>query len=78
LISSIKEDKKYETIRVAEPDLFPYKKLPLVQFVKPTIISRIRFNKSIPEERLSDPNFTLTDFYFTDNREETDHKLNML
>jgi len=30
LISMIREDNKYDTIRVTEPDLFKYKNLPLV------------------------------------------------
>ena len=31
----LKEDKKYDTIRVTEPDMFPKRSLPLVQFTKP-------------------------------------------
>ena len=31
----LREDKKYDTIRVTEPDMFPKRALPLVQFIKP-------------------------------------------
>jgi hypothetical protein len=30
LIDCLKEDKKYDTIRVTEPDLFPRRALPIV------------------------------------------------
>ena len=30
LLSYVKEDSKYDTLRMAEPDLFTYKNLPLV------------------------------------------------
>jgi hypothetical protein len=30
LLSFIKEDNKYDTLRIAEPDLFSYRSLPLV------------------------------------------------
>lgn len=67
LIHLIKEDNQFDTVRVAEPDLFEYKNTPLVQFVKPSTASRIRFNKSIPPERLASQDFTLMDFYFSNN-----------
>ena len=35
LMGCLNEDKKYDTIRVTEPDMFPRKPLPLVQFTKP-------------------------------------------
>jgi len=35
LMECLKEDKKYDTIRVTEPDMFPRRALPLVQFTKP-------------------------------------------
>lgn len=45
LIACINEDKQFDTIRIAEPDLFDYKSYPLVQFVKPSVTSRVRFSK---------------------------------
>lgn len=45
LVKNIREDDKYDTIRVAEPDLFEYKSFPLVQLTKPSAISKIRFSK---------------------------------
>ena len=35
LMEYLKEDRKYDTIRVTEPDMFPRRALPLIQFTKP-------------------------------------------
>ena len=35
-------------MNLAEPDLFKYNGLPMIQFVKPSMISKIRFNKGTP------------------------------
>jgi hypothetical protein len=35
LLNCLKEDNKYDTIRVTEPDMFPRRSLPLIQFTKP-------------------------------------------
>jgi hypothetical protein len=45
----IKEDTKFETIRVEEPDLFGYHPLPLLQFIMPSFGKKtlIRENKSL-------------------------------
>lgn len=45
LLSCIREDYKYETVRVMEPDLFEYRHLPIVQFSKPSLFSKIRRSK---------------------------------
>ena len=45
LVYMIKEDDRYDTLRVAEPDIFEYKWIPLIQFTRPTAISRIRKSK---------------------------------
>jgi hypothetical protein len=41
----IKEDDRFDTLRVAEPDVFEYKWMPLIQFTKPTAMSRLRSAK---------------------------------
>ena len=48
-LDCIVEDRKYETIRVEEPDLFEWKPLPLLQFIMPTFGKKtiIRYNKSL-------------------------------
>lgn len=53
----IKEDNKYDTIRVEEPDLFTYKPLPLVQFIMPTFGRKtlIRENKLIGLDKVPMP-----------------------
>ena len=35
LMDCLKEDTKFDTIRVTEPDMFPKRSLPLLQFLKP-------------------------------------------
>jgi len=81
-ISCIREDKKYETIRVEEPDLFKYKPLPLLQFIMPTFGPKtiIKTNKSLGIDKSTNPDFTLKNFYFAekDKAEFTKHKLDAL
>jgi hypothetical protein len=43
--------------------------------VKPSINSKIRYNKSIPIDRMKKGDFKLTDFYFSRNKRQTDRKL---
>lgn len=45
LVSKIHDTNKYDTIRVTEPDIFDYKWQPIIQFVMPTSLSRLRENK---------------------------------
>ena len=75
----LKEDTKYDTIRVTEPDMFPRKPLPLIQFTKPIYGNfKVQLNKSLPPDKFADPNFTLRDYIFSDNKAETDKKLKIL
>lgn len=79
LLNCLKEDSKYDTIRVTEPDMFPRRSLPLIQFTKPIHGNfKIQHNKSIPQERFKDPKFSLRDFIFSDNKEATDQALKTL
>lgn len=79
LMEYLKEDRKYDTIRVTEPDMFPRRSLPLVQFTKPICGNfKVQYNKSLPSSRLQDPKFTLKDFIFSDNKPMTDFKLKIL
>jgi len=69
LMECLKEDKKYDTIRVTEPDMFPRKPLPLVQFTKPIHGNfKVQYNKSLPPDKFADPNFTLRDYIFSDDK----------
>ena len=79
LMACLKEDTQYDTIRVTEPDMFPRRSLPLVQFTKPILGNfKVQRNKSLKPERFQDPNFTLRDFIFSDNRAYTDAALKIL
>ena len=79
LMACLKEDTQYDTIRVTEPDMFPRRSLPLVQFTKPILGNfKVQKNKSLKPERFQDPNFTLRDFIFSDNRAYTDAALKIL
>jgi hypothetical protein len=79
LMACLKEDTYYDTIRVTEPDMFPRRSLPLVQFTKPILGNfKVQKNKSLKPERFQDPNFTLRDFIFSDNRQYTDSALKVL
>ena len=71
------EDRKYETIRVEEPDLFEWKPLPLLQFIMPTFGKKtiIRFNKSLQLDRRVSEDFTLKKFLYTDDAATTDHMM---
>jgi hypothetical protein len=64
LVYLIKEDDRFDTLRVAEPDVFEYKWMPLVQFTKPTVMSRIRYAKHRLSHCFQQPNFTLFKMYF--------------
>jgi hypothetical protein len=73
LMDCLKEDKKYDTIRVTEPDMFPKRSLPLVQFTKPIHGNfKIQFNKSLPADKFADKSFTLRDYIFSDKKQKTD------
>ena len=79
LMDCLKDDKKYDTIRVTEPDMFPQKALPLIQFTKPIHGNfKVQLNKSLPPERFADPKFTLRDFIFSDKKQVTDASLMIL
>lgn len=79
LMDCLKEDQKYDTIRVTEPDMFPRRSLPLVQFSKPIHGNfKVQYNKSLPPDKFSDPNMTLRDFIFSDNKPVTDAALKIL
>ena len=79
LMNCLREDHKYDTIRVTEPDMFPQCRLPLIQFVKPILGNfKVQYNKSLPPEKFSDPSFTLRDYMFTDNKPLTDAALKIL
>lgn len=79
LMDCLKEDKKYDTIRVTEPDMFPRRSLPLVQFTKPIHGNfKVQYNKSLPPDKFSDPRFTLRDYIFSDNKPLTDASLKIL
>ena len=76
-LDCIVEDRKYETIRVEEPDLFEWKPLPLLQFIMPTFGKKtiIRFNKSLQLDRRASEDFTLKKFLYTDDAPTTDHMM---
>ena len=79
LMACLKEDQKYDTIRVTEPDMFPRRNLPIVQFTKPIHGNfKIQYNKSLPPDKFADKNFTLRDFIFSDSKEKTDASLKIL
>ena len=49
ILDCLKEDDKFDTIRVTEPDMFPKRSIPLVQFTKPIHGNfKVQYNKSIP------------------------------
>ena len=55
LMDCLSEDDRYDTIRVTEPDMFPKKSLPLIQFTKPIQGNfKIQYNKSIHPDRFKD------------------------
>ena len=70
------ESHKYDTIRVCEPDLFDYKPWPMVQFTRPSMISRIRWAKVNRTIGLKD--FTLYNVLFTGGNEELYRKWKVL
>ena len=79
LIECLKEDRRYDTIRVTEPDMFPRRSLPLIQFTKPIHGNfKVQYNKSLPADKFADPSFTLRDYIFSDNKAETDASLKIL
>ena len=79
IIDCLQEDRKYDTIRVTEPDMFPKKNLPLIQFTKPIHGNfKVQYNKSLPPGTFSDPKFTLRNFIFSDNKPVTDAALKIL
>eukprot|EP00347_Sterkiella_histriomuscorum_P006457 403352701 len=69
LFKCVKEDTNYDTIRVAEPDLFDYRQHPLIQLVKPCIQSRVRFNK--PSDVTQRLDFSLSELLFSPNKYST-------
>jgi hypothetical protein len=56
----IHDSRRYESIRVCEPDSVTYSPLPLVQLVKPSVLSRIRENRSVKTSEIG----TLSKFFF--------------
>lgn len=79
-LDCIVEDRKYETIRVEEPDLFEWKPLPLLQFIMPTFGKKtiIRYNKSLGLDKRANEDFTLNDHLYTDDEETTNRMLKTL
>lgn len=79
-IGCIREDRKYETIRVEEPDLFKYQPLPLLQFVMPSSGKKtiIRENKSLGLDKEPIPSFSLNKYYYTHNPADSDRQLKKL
>ena len=58
LLDCLTEDKKYDTIRVTEPDMFPRRNLPIVQFTKPILGNfKVQINKTLPSETFSNGKF---------------------
>lgn len=78
----IKEDNEYETIRIEEPDLFPYKPLPILQFIMPTMGKKtiIRKNKNAGLDRGTREEFSLKNFFFMekDKKEKTERMIAVL
>lgn len=73
IMDCLREDRKYDTIRVTEPDMFPKRSLPLVQFIKPISGNfKVQYNKSLPPNTFSDPNFTLRNFIYSNDKVNTD------
>ena len=79
-IECITEDRKFETIRVEEPDLFEWKPLPLLQFVMPTNGKKtiIRYNKSLGLDKKASEDFTLKDFLYTNDPKTTNRMMSKL
>ena len=81
-LDRITEDKRFETIRLEEPDLFEWKPLPLLQFIMPTLGKKtiIRENKSLNLDKVPNESLTLKNFLFSpkEEREDTAIKLNKL
>ena len=73
-LDSITEDRRFETIRVEEPDLFEWKPLPLLQLIMPTFGKKtiIRENKSLGLDKAPEEDFTLNDFLFKKPEEKQD------
>ena len=73
-LDRITEDRKYETIRVEEPDLFEWKPLPLLQFIMPTFGKKtiIRKHRSLNLDKERNPSFTLKSCYFSNMAEKED------
>jgi hypothetical protein len=69
----VKEDDKYETMRVTEPDIFDYKWQPIVQFTKPSALSRIRENKHMERHCFAREDFSLLNMYY--KQPEEDHSI---
>ena len=70
LYNMVKEDARYDTIRVAEPDIFDYKWQPIIQFSQPTAISRLRINKNHVRHCFERKGFSLLDMYFKPSPED--------
>jgi hypothetical protein len=64
LMHMIKEDDKYETMRVAEPDIFDYRWMPLVQLTKASAMSRIRVAKHRYIHCFERKGFSLANMFF--------------
>ena len=43
----LRNDKKYKTIRICEPDVVPYSPKPLVQLTQPALRSKIEYTKPL-------------------------------
>ena len=76
----IKEDTKFETIRVEEPDLFAYHPLPLLQFIMPSFGKKtlIRENKGLGLDKGPRQDFSITNFYHMSDPTNDREKLQKL
>jgi len=63
----IKEDERYCTVRVEEPDLIKYNPNPLLQFLLPSFSGKtlIRKNLCMGLDREKKPSFSVNKLYFT-------------
>lgn len=72
-MKSLKEDKEFDTIRVAEPDLQDYQPLPITQLCSPSFRSKILYSKPADLDNLE-----VSKQYFSVDREYTDKLLGVL
>lgn len=76
----IREDQKYDTIRVEEPDLFRFRPLPLLQFIMPTYGQKtlVRENRSLGLDKVPMPELSLNHFFTMPDPDSTTRQLQTL